>query len=215
MKLNGGQCRTRTCDLLLVSTARTKNQRFSAAYYYGEIRNSQWMAKHPRWRSVLAIFVLPRISVWHILLKSVSHKRSVDIRVDVITRRDVLYRGTIQDLLLTPDGALSGLLLTTPLRYQREKYLDDLKKYSEQQTDQQPTPMSKPNSEKYWKAIPGHAFLIMSDNIETINLRTYERGDQELLARLTQILKVTLSTPRSRRDPVAKTKSPEIQRETA
>lgn len=178
-------------------------------YYYGEIRNSQWMAKHPRWRSVLAIFVLPRISVWHTLLKSVSHKKSVDIRVDIITSRDALYRGTIEDLLLTKDGELSGLLLTTPLRYQREKYLDDLKKYSERLTDQLPITQSKPHSDNYWKPIPGHAFLIRSDHIETINLRSYERDDQELLERLGQIFNMPLSTARRRSGTAAKTKSPQ------
>jgi hypothetical protein len=55
---------------------------------YGELRNSKWMSKHPFWRSVFAAFVLPRISSWHILLKSVSHRKSVDVRVDVMTKSD-------------------------------------------------------------------------------------------------------------------------------
>jgi hypothetical protein len=161
-------------------------------YYYGELRNSKWMSKHPLWRKIFAAFVLPRISSWHILLRSVSHPKSVDIRVDVLTKRDILYRGIIEDLVLASDGALSGLLITNPVRYQREKFFDDLKRYS-----QGPKTEAKPNTDNYWKKIPGHAFLIMSDDIETINLRSYERGDQELLNRLKQILNRTLSAERS------------------
>jgi hypothetical protein len=168
---------------------------------YGELRNSKWMSKHPSWRNIFAAFVLPRISSWHILLRSVSHPKSVDIRVDVMTKRDILYRGTIEELVLAPDGALSGLLITKPVRYQREKFLDDLKRYSEG-----PKTEAKPNTDNYWKKIPGHAFLIMSEDIETINLRSYERGDQGLLSRLEQILNRKLSTGRSR-NPIAKMNS--------
>lgn len=50
------------------------------------------------------------------ITKSFSHKKSVDVKVDIVTRRDALYRGTVEDLLLAPDGKLSGLLLTNPLR---------------------------------------------------------------------------------------------------
>jgi hypothetical protein len=165
---------------------------------YGELRNSKWMSKYPFWRKILAAFVLPRISSWHILLRSVSHRKSVDIRVDVMTKRDILYRGTIHDLMLEPDGALSGLLITKPSRYQREKYLDDLKKYL-----QGPKTAAKPHPDNYWKEIPGHAFLIMADHIETLNLRSYQRGDQELLNRLKRILNRTLSAA-PRGDPSSK-----------
>jgi hypothetical protein len=156
---------------------------------YGELRNSKWMTKHPFWRKVLATVLLPRISKWHVLLKNVSHRKSVDIRVDVITKRDVLYRGTVEDLMLEPNGALSGLLLTKPFRYQREKYLEDLKRHAQGGKTE-----PKPHAENYWKAIPGHAFLVMSDQIETINLRTYD--DKELENRLKEILKVRFSTVR-------------------
>jgi hypothetical protein len=160
---------------------------------YGELRNSKWMGKHSTLRKIFAAFVLPRISSWHILLKSVSHRKSVDIRVDVMTKRDILYRGTVEELMLAPDGALSGLLITKPFRYQREKFLDDFKKYSQGSKTE-----AEPHTDNYWKKIPGHAFLIMSDDIETINLRSYERSDQELLNRLGQILKRPLSAERSR-----------------
>jgi hypothetical protein len=61
---------------------------------------------------------------------------------DVMTKRDMLYRGTIHDLMLASDGGLSGLLITKPHRFLREKYLDDLKKYL-----QGPKTEAKPNSE--------------------------------------------------------------------
>ena len=169
---------------------------------YGELRNSKWMSRHPGWRGILAAFVLPRISPWHILLRSVSDRKSVDIRVDVMTKRDILYRGTVQELMLAPDGALSGLLLTKPFRYQREKFLEDLKRYSPGSKTE-----TKPHTDNYWKEIPGHAFLIMSDDIETINLRSYERRDKELLNRLEKILKITVSTARSR-NPTGKSEPP-------
>ena len=159
---------------------------------YGELRNSTWMKKHLRLREIFASFVLPRISSWHVLLRSVSQPKSVDIRVDVMTTRDILYRGTIQELMLAPDGALSGLLISKPLRYQREKYVADWKKYSEG-----PKTEEKPDTDNYWKGIPGDAFLIMSSDIETINLRSYEVYDQALLSRLKKILNKTVSAERS------------------
>ena len=159
---------------------------------YGEVRNSKWMSKSPFCRKALAAFVLPRISPWHILLRSVSYRKSVDVRVDVMTKRDILYRGTVHDLMLAPDGALSGLLITKPHRFLREQYLDDLKKYL-----QGPNIEPKPSPESYWKEIPGHAFLIMADHIETLNLRSHERGDQELIRRLAGILNRSLSAARS------------------
>ena len=174
-------------------------------YFYGEIRNSNWMSKHPFWRSVLATFVLPRISEWHILLKNVSHKKSVDIKVDIITRSDVLYRGTVEDLIMSSNGTLSGLLLTTPYRYQREKYLSDLARHKQQQVDAKASSDTKPNPDKYWKPIPGHAFLVLADHIGTINLRTYEQGgDQELLNRLKQILDIASLSAGTSLDPTAK-----------
>src|ERR1700674_4616809 len=103
------------------------------------------MGKFPYLPKIFAAFVLPRISSWHILLRSVSHPKSVDIRVDVMTKRDILYRGTVKELMLTPDGALSGLLITKPFRYQREKFIDDLKKYSEGP----PKIEGKPNTDNY------------------------------------------------------------------
>lgn len=174
--------------LLLILYAETVN---ILILNYGELRNSKWMSKRPSWRKVLATVVLPRISQWHVLLRSISYRKSVDIRVDVITRRDALYRGAIEDLFWAPDGSLSGLLLTKPLRYQREKYLEDLKRWQGSKSGEEPHP------DRYWKEIPGHAFLVMSAEIETINLRSYEAGaDKELHDRLEKILKVRFTVNR-------------------
>ena len=145
---------------------------------YGNIRHSWPFAKSASARNLLATFILPRISEWHVILKSFSHKKSADIRADVLTKGNVLYRGRIERLLLERDGSLAGLYLLQTYRYRREHYLDDVKAGK------------NPNPEQYWKIVPSHGFLVMASDISTINLRQYDPpADPELARRLQEILK--------------------------
>jgi hypothetical protein len=127
---------------------------------YGAIRNSQ--SFRTAWsKQVLAFFVLPGVSEWYILLSSFSYKKSTLITVDILTKSGVLYRGTIEKPFLGPDGSLSGILLSNPERYERERYLDDVKAGK------------NPNKDEYWRKIPSQTFFVFASEISNINLRHY------------------------------------------
>lgn len=164
---------------------------------FGNIRNSKLLANHSLAKSMLAVLILPRISSWHVLLTHFSHKKSADVRADILTKGDVLYRGTIKDLLLGPDGSLSGLLLSNAHRYKREEYLTEKSQEHAPSLD----------TEAYWKKIPGYGFLIMASEIVTINLRQYDpKEDPELMRQIREILKETV-TASWRTPPPTKKKS--------
>src|SRR6266481_1837659 len=146
---------------------------------YGAIRNSKCFAADWR-KKVLAIFVLPRVSEWHVLLTDFSHKKSTRIMADILTKSDILYRGMIEKPFLSPDGSLSGLLLSGPFRYDRQRYIEDKKSGKNVDKDQ------------YWRKIPSLTFLILATEISTINLR-HDPVDRDLLNRIQAILKQKLT----------------------
>jgi hypothetical protein len=148
---------------------------------YGAIRNSKWFGKAAWRKQALAIFVLPRVSEWHVLLTTFSHKKSTRITADILTRSDVLYRGTIEKPFLAPDGSLSGLLISDPFRYERQRFLDDKKAGN------------NPDKDQYWRKIPSNTFLMIAAEISTINLRRYDPEDAELISRIEQILNEKLT----------------------
>jgi hypothetical protein len=148
---------------------------------YGRIRNSKWFDGERR-KKALAIFVLPRVSEWHILLTQFSHKKSTRVTADIFTKSDVLYRGRIEKPFLGPDGSLSGLLISGPLRYDRQRYLEDKKAGK------------NPNKDEYWRGIPSNTFLMLASEISTINLRQYDDpADAEFLSQIEAILNAKLT----------------------
>jgi hypothetical protein len=148
---------------------------------YGAIRNSKWFDKRDWRKKVLAIFILPRVSEWHVLLTSFSHQKSTRITADILTKSDVLYRGTIEKPFLDPGGSLSGLLISDPFRYDRQRYVDDKKTGNAADKD------------VYWRKIPSNTFLMLAAEIATINLRRYDTEDVELNRRIQQILNEKLT----------------------
>jgi hypothetical protein len=149
---------------------------------YGAIRNSKWASKAPWRRSLLATFILPRVSEWHVLLTTFSHKKSTRITADVFTKSGVLYRGRIEKPFLGPDGSLTGLLLSSPQRYDRTVFVEHKKAGK------------NPNKDDYWRDIPSNTFLMLASEISTINLRQYDKlVDAEFLRRVEEILHAKLT----------------------
>lgn len=126
--------------------------------FYGPIRRS--LVRHERLQSFLAIVVLPRVSDWHVLL---SHMLlpSADVRlfVDILTRSDQLYQGRLSDKTLGADGSLVNVTLAEPTKFRRDRYLEALK--------------SDPHlsADGFWNKIPGEIFVVMADEITTLNIR--------------------------------------------
>jgi hypothetical protein len=149
---------------------------------YGAIRNSKWCSKAPWIRGLLATFILPRVSEWHVLLTKFSHRKSTRITADIFTKSNILYRGRIARPFLEPDGSLSGLLLSSPQRYDRQAFVEDKKAGK------------KPNKDDYWRDMPSNTFLMLASEISTINLRQYDDFvDPDLLRRMEGILQAKLT----------------------
>jgi hypothetical protein len=111
-----------------------------------------------RW--ALSIFVLPRISEWHVVLSQVLlPARQMSIEVDVLTRSGKLYSGRLADKVIASSGDLQSLTLDSPRRFRREQYLEA----------QKSDPSVK--AESYWASIPGNLFLIVASDISTLNIR--------------------------------------------
>lgn len=109
-----------------------------------------------------ARFLLPAVSEWHVLLTDFSfppgEHRSV--QVDVITRDNILYRGNLADYFIGSVGELSGLLLKSAQRFQRDKLEDDRKAGKAKE------------SGDYWRVIAGDGnFYLPDDNIASLNIR--------------------------------------------
>lgn len=128
---------------------------------YGVMR--EWIASHPRFswlRAPLSTIILPRVSEWHVILSPMLlPSQDMNIEVDVLTKSGTLYQGAFKDKNLASDGSLQSVTLGNPLRFQRDRYLDDRK--TNLQTD----------PKKYWKLIPGQVFVIMGPDITTLNIR--------------------------------------------
>ena len=129
---------------------------------YGRIR--EWLRGRdgfwslPRW--ALALFVLPRISEWHLVLSPVLLPSTrMSIEVDVLTKSGIMYSGRLADKALTPSGQLASLTLESPRRFRREHYLEARKA----------DPSAK--AEFFWKPIPGNLFVIVASEISTLNIR--------------------------------------------
>lgn len=127
-------------------------------------RMRAWLAQRSglwslvRW--ALAIFVLPRISEWHVVLSPVLlPAKRMSIEVDVLTKTGTLYSGRLADKVIAPDGDLQSLTLEGPRRFRREQYLEA----------QKSDPRVK--AESFWKAIPGNMFVVAASDISTLNIR--------------------------------------------
>lgn len=124
-------------------------------YYWYLKRNSlyRWFAAH---------VLLPAVSEWHILLTDFNFppREKRGVKVDVMSKDDILYRGDVTQYFLDSSGELSGLLLKNHERFQYEKLKEERKHGIAKDT------------EKYWKAIPGGGnFYLPGSNIASINIR--------------------------------------------
>jgi len=76
---------------------------------------------------------------------------------------DVLYRGTVAQFFLDQSGALTGVVLDVPKRFDRIEYkrVQEARSYS-----------TKPDN--YWRPIPSGAFYIPKEKIVNFNITYVE-----------------------------------------
>jgi len=108
--------------------------------------------------------LLRGVNEWYLLLTAFNFSKSPKRKVeaDILTDDDHLYQGEIAQHFIDYEGVLSGLILTSPRRFDRPGYLRE-----KQKQDSADIVLADP----YWKDIPSAALYIARDKIVSLNLR--------------------------------------------
>lgn len=126
-------------------------------------------------------FVLRGVSEWPMLFEEFTSPRlpRIEVWVDILTQQDVLYRGRLGDYFLDSDGALTGILLDDPDRFDRQAYVEAVKnrEFTKEEKDQ--------FKAKYWRKIPSADLYIPFTQVQNVNVR---RELAVLAAGTTQLL---------------------------
>jgi hypothetical protein len=127
----------------------------------------RWKSFRP-YRWLVEEVFLRRVNEWHVLLTDFNFPRKPKRRVvaDLLTQEDHLYQGDVADHFTDSDGALSGLVLENPRRFDRPGYLRAKEKGGTIEV------------EDYWKDIPGENLFVPGEKILSLNLR-YEPTPSE------------------------------------
>jgi hypothetical protein len=117
-----------------------------AVINYGRLRYS--LKDYPKLRQLLTVVVNSSVSDWHLLLSNVSLQNShMESHIDLLIRSGILYRGKLEQAVLSTGGEVSGLILSSPFRFERDRFLD-----MERQAKQ-------PKSDDFWRTIPRACFI--------------------------------------------------------
>jgi len=101
-------------------------------------------------------FLFHYISKWHPLLTPYLSPNTV-VLVDILCTNDILYQGYVSEYFLK-DGQLSGIILKTPKRFDRQRYL------KAKETG------NNPNKNDYWISIPSQNLIFLADKIFNMNV---------------------------------------------
>ena len=113
-------------------------------------------------RAMLSWLVRPWAAEWHLKLSGALLPKDTDlIRVDILTKLDVLFRGTLLEHHLAADGSLISLTLASPQKFHRKELLEARASKSRKAID----------PAEYWSApIETNSFVIMASEIVTLNI---------------------------------------------
>jgi len=125
----------------------------------------------PKTANLLHWLFMPRISEWHIALSPMllNSQDQLTVRIDVMLKTGILYRGTVFEKRISANGDLATLILSDTERMIRDEYTRDRTAY-EASKSTNPAAI-KPDTEAYWRKIPGEIFLINGSEIATVNVR--------------------------------------------
>jgi len=128
--------------------------------------------KHwPKTANFLHWLFMPRISESHIALSPMLLKGQDEftVRIDVMLKNGILYRGNVFEKRISAAGDLATLILEDTERMIRDEYTRDRTAY---ETIKSTDPAAlKPDTEAYWRKIPGEMFLVNGSEIATVNVR--------------------------------------------
>jgi hypothetical protein len=125
----------------------------------------------PRLASLLHWAFMPRISEWHVALSPIllNERKELIVRIDVMMKNGILYRGNVFEKRLTAEGDLATLILKDAQRMMRDDFIRDRTSYEKNKTAH--PNIAKPNTEDYWRKIPGELFLLNGSEIASVNVR--------------------------------------------
>ena len=86
-----------------------------------------------------------------------------------MTKGGILYRGTVFEKRISADGDLATLILKNAQRMVRNDFQRDRNSYEENKAAN--PDLQKPNTEDYWRDIPGELFLVNGSEISSVNVR--------------------------------------------
>jgi hypothetical protein len=116
----------------------------------------------PKITAIVTWLVRPWVAEWHLKLSRILLPSKTDyIQVDVLTKMDVLFRGTLVEHHLAPDGTLVSIVLLNPKKFKRKELLD-ARAIS--------NPRLPPDPANFWSLIEARSFIIMASEIVTLNL---------------------------------------------
>jgi hypothetical protein len=152
--------------------------------YYGTIK--EWWGIGPIYAWVAEKVLLRHISEWHAIFTPFTFpvNPKVTVNLNVLTNDDHLYRGEIGDYHVNGEGKLTGIFLSSALRFDRNTYLSDKENKSQKEKGE------------YWKAIPGKNLYIAADRISTLNV-SYDSDSlaliKEAVEQFAKLFKVKVS----------------------
>jgi hypothetical protein len=124
-------------------------------------RYGTWRSKSRHYGWFVREILLRGVSEWYLLLTVANFPRTPTRKVeaDLLISEDHLYQGEVADYFIDAEGALSGLTLENPRRFDRPGYLRA--KRIDPSTD----------SEAHWREIPSSSLYISREKILNLNLR--------------------------------------------
>jgi hypothetical protein len=106
--------------------------------------------------------LFPNISEWHPLLTPYLFvDKDTTIQADLLCTNGILYQGAVVSHFIR-DGALTGIFITDPKRYNRDLYLKDREALEKEG--------KKPDKDAYWQKIPSQNLYFFADKIFNMNL---------------------------------------------
>ncbi len=123
------------------------------AVRYGKFKDKSWFRYL---RFVYNRFIFLYISQWYVLLTPELMPNTA-VQVDILSANDIVYQGRLTKYFLK-DGELSGIFISDPKRFNREKYIKDKENGR------------NPQKENYWVPILSNNFYFFVEKILNINL---------------------------------------------
>jgi len=123
--------------------------------------HGNWRARSRLYERFVQSVLLRSINEWHYLLTPFNFPDIPKLRIaaDILIDGDRLYQGDVIEHFLDREGALSGLILENPRRFDRVRYL--------RAKDEE----DSVKADDYWRDIPSSNLYIPKEKILNLNLQ--------------------------------------------